>query len=413
MARQSTEKTVSIGFTGLGGRGRGLLNDSLPLENVEIEALCNQDEETLQDAVETVVEDGRPEPTTYDRHERMVAEADLDAVVIATPWTSHLRLAMTALEHDVSVGVEVGPASSVEECWDLVRTAERSDGHCMVLENCCYGREELAVLRMVRAGLFGEVVHCECGYGHDLRERLVTGKETSAELEHGMDWRGLQHAKRNCDLYPTHGVGPIAKLLDVNSGNRFVSLSATASKARGLDDWTEENLEADHPAQDVEWRHGDVITTVLKCANGETVEVTHDVSLPRPYGRMYRVQGTDGLWQHRGQWAEDDVIHVEDRSPAHEWEDFVEYRDEWEHPLWESYLEEGTHGGHGGFDFLMLREFLDAVAEDRRPPIDVYDTATWRAIAPLSEESIENGGDAVSFPDFTNGRWLDAENHFP
>jgi predicted dehydrogenase len=404
--------TVRLGFTGCGGRGRGLVDTCTNLDAVEIVALCSNTQEPLAATREDVVDAGRPEPATYEDHDRMVETADLDAVVIATPWEYHLPMAITALEADVSVGLEVGPAQSLDECWELVRTAEASDGHCMLLENCCYGRDELAAYRMVRGGVFGEVVHCECGYGHDLRGRLVTGSETSEQEGATLDWRGRHHANRNGDLYPTHGVGPIAKLLDVNQGNRFVSLTATSSKAAGLDAWAETNLPAEHPARSVEWNHGDVVTSILECANGETVEVTHDVSLPRPYSRMYTVQGTNGIWQHRGRSADSDDVYVEGESPEHQWESFDSYREEWQHPIWQSYLEEGTKGGHGGIDYLVLRAFVESVANEERPPIDVYDTATWRAISVLSAESIETK-ETVAFPDFTNGQWTARETTFP
>jgi predicted dehydrogenase len=407
-----TTATVRLGFTGCGGRGRGLVETCTHLDTVEIAALCSNTREPLVATRDDVVDAGRPEPATYEDHARMVETADLDAVVIATPWECHLPMAITALEADVSVGVEVGPAQSLDECWELVRTAEASQGHCMLLENCCYGRNELAAYRMTDAGVFGDVVHCECGYGHDLRGRLVTGKETSQQGEATLDWRGRNHAARNGDLYPTHGVGPIAKLLDVNHGNRFVSVTSTASKSAGLADWAEENLPADHPAHETEWTHGDVVTTLLRCANGETVEVTHDVSLPRPYSRMYTVQGTNGIWQHRGRSADSDDIYVEGESPEHQWETFDDYREEFEHPIWQSYLEAGTKGGHGGLDFLVLRAFVESVAKDVRPPIDVYDTATWRAISVLSAESIETQ-ETVAFPDFTNGQWTKRDGTFP
>jgi predicted dehydrogenase len=404
--------TVRLGFTGCGGRGRSLIDTCTHFDGVEVAALCSNTPEPMAEIRDDVADAGRPEPTTFERHDRMIEAADLDAVVVATPWEHQLQMAITALEADVSVGLEAGPAQSLDECWELVRTAESSAGHCMLLENCCYGRDELAAYRMAEAGVFGYLIHCDWNYGHDFLCRRGTGNETNQQGEATLDWRGRHHANRNGDLYPTHGVGPIAKLLDVNQGNRFVSVTATASKAVGLSDWTERNLPADHPAQDVEWTHGDVVTTLLECADGQTVEVTHDVSLPRPYSRMYTVQGTKGIWEHRGKSADSDDIYIDGESPDHQWESFEDYRAEWEHPIWQSYLEDGTKGGHGGLDFLVLRAFLESVANDERPPIDVYDTATWRAVSVLSAESIERK-ETVSFPDFTNGQWSKRDGTFP
>lgn len=408
MPDEPETEPVALGFTGVGGRGGNLLSNCLDVETAEIAAVCDVQARHRDSATDAIVEDGRPAPETYDSHERMVAEAPIDAVIISTPWRKHLPMAITAMRNGVDAAVEVGPASTVEECWELVRTAERTGNRCMLLENCCYGPRELAALRMVRDGLFGELVHCRCGYGHDLRSGLVTGKGSRVKFGRDRDFRGINHEKRDADLYPTHGVGPMAQLLDINAGNRFVSLTATSTKAAGLDDWAEENLPEDHPRQDVDWTHGDIVTTTIRCANGETLLVTHDVSLPRPYSRMYHVQGTDGLWQGDG-----DFIHIEGESPEHEWESFSDYQDEWAHPMWEQYRAEGVRGGHGGKDYLMLREFVEGVAGDGPLPIDVYDTATWTAISALSEESISLGNEPVSFPDFTNGEWMVSDPTFP
>ncbi|MFB6135533.1 MAG: Gfo/Idh/MocA family protein [Halobacteriaceae archaeon] len=398
---------VALGFTGVGGRGAHLLEMCLEMDEVAVPAVCDTQERHRERAGDDVSETGRPEPERYADHERMAEDTDLDGVVIATPWEYHIPMAVTAMEAGVDVGLEVGPASSVEECWDLVRTAERTGSHCMLLENCCYYRDCMAVLNMVREGVFGDLVHCECGYHHDLRERIVTGSGRDVDRGGGRDFRGVHNEKRNGDIYPTHGVGPMAKCLEVNRGNRFVTLTATASKEAGLSDWAEENLDADHPSRDVDWSIGDVVTTVLKCANGETLVVTHDVSLPRPYSNGYVVQGTDGIWQR-----ETETVHVEGESPEHEWEAFEDYQTEYEHPRWEEYREEGVHGGHGGIDTLVLRDFVDSVGRGARPPIDVYDAATWMAIGPLSERSVARGGAAVDVPDFTSGGWLQDDPTF-
>jgi len=280
----------------------------------------------------------------------------------------------------------------------------------MLLENACFRQRNLAALNMVREGLLGELVHAKCGYCHDLRGRLNTVSETSREdtahdIAEGRYFRGVQHEKRNADLYPTHGVGPMAKNLGVNSGNRFLSLTAHASKARGLCDWADRNFPADHLSHDINWSHGDIITTVIECANGETLTVTHDVSLPRPdNAKRYKLRGTRAMWQD-----ETGSIYVDEQSPHHEWECFDDYRDEYDHTVWKEYHDQGIRGGHDGTDFLLLRAYVESIRQDVRPPIDVYDAATWMAISPLSEESIARGSDPVTFPDFTNGNWLTDE----
>lgn len=415
-------KAVRLGFTGLGGRGAHLLDRCLDMDDVTVPAVCDVQERHRRQAREAVTDTGRQAPTTYEDHSQMVQRDDLDGVVVATPWETHIPMAITAMEAGKFVGLEVGPANSVEECRELVRTAEETGSHCMLLENCCYYRDCMAVLRMVRDGVFGELVHCQCGYGHDLRAPIATGTESAQERQNGLDYRGVHNAKRNGDLYPTHGVGPMAKCLGINAGNRFVSLTSTASKSRGLADWAEENTDEDHPSRDVEWSNGDVVTTTLTCANGETLVVTHNVSLPRPYSNMYTVQGTGGVWErtfesigHGDDGPEltiESAVHVENRSPGHEWEAFDPYQSEYEHPLWESYLEMGRKSGHGGIDHLVLRDFVTSVERDERPPIDVYDAATWMAVTPLSERSVAHGNDSVSVPDFTNGAWMTDDPRF-
>lgn len=416
MNTRTDSQTVQLGFTGVGGRGAHLLERCLDMSDVGVPAVCDVQERHRKRARDDVVESGRPEPETYEEHDRMVERDDLDGIVVATPWEKHISMAITAMAAGKFVGLEVGPANSVEECWELVRTAEETGSRCMLLENCCYYRDCMAVLNMVRQGLFGEIVHCRCGYGHDLRNHINTGSGTASDRTGGRDYRGRHNEKRNGDLYPTHGIGPMAKCLNVNRGNRFVSLTSTASKSRGLDDWAEKNLDPDHPSHDVDWSIGDIVTTVLKCANGETVLINHDVSLPRPYTNMYHVQGTDGLWKRTFEsighgedgpgLSVESSIYLEEESPGHDWEMFDTYQTEYEHPVWEAYLEMGRKAGHGGIDHLVLRDYVTSVKRGEHPPIDVYDAAAWMAISPLSERSIELGNESVAFPDFTNGAWM-------
>jgi hypothetical protein len=408
---------VRLGFTGVGGRGARLLELCLDMDDVAVPAVCDVQERHCQRASDDVEAAGQSRPDTYEAHGAMIERDDLDGVVIATPWEHHVPMAIAAMEAGLFPALEVGPASSVEQCRDLVRTAETTDEHCMLLENCCYYRDVMAVLRMIRGGVFGEVIHCRGGYGHDIRGHINAGPDSALTREGDLNYRGVHNRRRNGDIYPTHGLGPMAKCLDINRGNRFLTLASTASKSRGLNDWAERNLDEDHPSRDVDWSMGDVITTTLSCANGETVLLTHDVALPRPYSNMFHVQGTRGLWQRKFETIGDGIeiesaIHLEDESPAHEWESFEPYQSEYEHPVWEAYLDSGIRGGHGGLDHLVLRDYVTSVRRGERPPIDVYDAATWMAIAPLSERSIALGGDTVDVPDFTDGGWLSDEPTF-
>ena len=300
--------------------------------------------------------------------------------------------------------IEVGGAASIEECWQLVRTSEETGKFCMLLENCCYDRNEMALFNMVKQNLFGEIVHMEGGYQHDLREEISLGREN----RHGRLFN-FQH--RNGELYPTHQLGPISKALSINRGNRFLTLVSMASKSRGLNEWIIKNKGEDYDLADYPFNQGDIVTTMIKCAGGETIVLTHDCSLPRAYSRAYRIQGTKGIYMEDG-----NRIHLEGYTEntaedgwMHSWEDFEKYREKFEHPLWKKYTTEGVHGGHGGMDFLVLNAFAEAVKEGGKPPIDVYDTAAWMAVTCLSEQSIAMGSHPVPVPDFTNGMWIDRE----
>ena len=401
-----------LGFVGVGGHGIDLVRHAIRLDYVAVPAICDITERNLDRALDAVERSGRPRPEGYSAHEEsyldMVARDDLDGVIVATPWRLHLPVCIAAMRAGKYAATEAGPASTLQECWDLVRAFEETGMPCMLLENHCYDRWNMALLRMVREGVFGELIHCQCGYEHDLRARIVQGKGTGLALAEGGDYRTRQNRMRNADLYPTHGIGPVANWLDIDRGNRFLYLTSTASKARGLSAWARENLGADHPSAGIRWATGDVVTTVIKCANGETVVVSFDTRLPRPYSNMRRLQGTKGIWLQDGEASSlaRSTIFIEGRSPRHQWEPFEPYQTEYEHPLWARYLREGVVGGHRGSGYLKVRAFAECVRDRRPTPVDAYDTATWRAIAPLSERSVATGSQPVSFPDFTNGRWM-------
>lgn len=386
---------VRLGVIGLGGRGRGLLKMVLEMDDVAIPAVCDLYEDRLQMGAELVEASGRKKAKQYQDYGQMLSRGDLDGVIIATSIISHAEIAIAAMQAGVVPGMEVGGAASLEECWDLVRTSERTGVHCMMLENCNFGRDEMALLNMVKKGVFGELIHCQCGYEHDLREQVVMGKENRHN-------RHPLYLHRNGDNYPTHGLGPVTKCLDINRGNQFLTLSSIASKSRGLNEWAKHNLGSEHPLAHADFKHGDIITTMIQCARGETIVITLDTTLPRPYSRAGRIQGTKGLWMEDNR-----SIHIEGRSPDHAWEPWETYREEYEHPLWKEYVQLGVRGGHGGMDYLCLRAYIESIVNNTAPPIDVYDTAAWMAVTVLSEQSIAQNGAPVSFPDFTNGKWID------
>ncbi len=394
--------TLRIGFIGLGGRGYGLLEVLLiPMEDVQIPAVCDKYEDRREKGAEAVRKaKGTPCAAYADYHD-VIHHPDVDAVIVATSWQDHVAIAIDAMRAGKPVAFEVGGAYSIADCYRLVRTREETGVPCMMLENCCYGRDEMMVLRMVREGLFGELVHGQGGYEHDLRDEIALGKEHR-------HYRLENYSNRNGEIYPTHEIGPLAKQFRINNGNRFLSLSSTASKAVGLHEWIKANKSDDADLMGRAFTQGDIVTTVIKCAHGETLVLTHDTTLPRPYSRGGRTQGTKGIWME-----DNHSIYIEGVSPAHTWEPADKFREQYEHPLWTDYQAKGVRGGHDGMDYLVFRAFIESTMQGAAEyPIDVYDAATWMAVTCLSEQSIAQGGVPVAFPDFTGGRWIHGTNTY-
>lgn len=400
-------KIIKIGAVGLNGRGFVQLCTLLNVPDVEIPSVCDIHLDLAERAANKVEEVTGKRPEIYTDYKKMLSDGGMDALMCCTTWITHVPIAVAAMKAGIDVGIEVGGTSSIEECWELVRTAEETGRHCMLLENCCYGKNELAIFRMEREGIFGEVVHCTGGYRHDLRDEIVYGRE----CRHG---RLNNFIHRNGELYPTHQLGPIAKLLRINRGNRFVSLCSVSSKACGLTEHLKHIEGLDYLKGQV-FNQGDIVDTIITCANGETIHLVHDCSLPRPYSRDYSVSGTKGFVTEAPMGF---VIHIEGRSPRNapgewdpkkEWESLEDYFAEFEHPLWTEYQKIGVQGGHDGMDWLVLDAFADSARNKYAPPIDVYDTAAWMCITALSEQSIAMGGAPVPFPDFTKGKWIDRD----
>jgi len=407
------DRRVRLGMIGVGGRGTDLLKTALKIPQVDVPAVCDLVPRNIANCQNLVQEARHAKPEGYGPDERaylqLLQREDLDGVIIATPWELHIPMAVAAMKANKYSAIEVGPASSVEECWELVNTYEQTRFPCMLLENYCYFSYNMAILQMVRQGIFGEIVHCQCGYGHDLRERIVMGKGTGPTPKGVGDYRSTHNQFRNGDLYPTHGIGPIAQCLNIQRGNRFAYLTSTATKTRGLAHWSRNNLPPGHDRRDIDWRQGDIVTTTLKCQNEETIIVNFDTRLPRPMSFMYWIQGTQGMWMQDGDTSSPDksTIYLDGVSPHHRWESFDAYQKKFEHPVWKKHL--GTsesQGGHGGSDFLEVRDFVDCILAQAPVPIDVYDAAAWMAISPLSEASVAKGSAPVEFPDFTEGKWM-------
>lgn len=390
-------RTIKMSIIGLGGRGSWWLGELLKMEDVEITAVCDLHADRMEKGAALCAEKyGHPVFASTDWHDIVARDDGSEAVMITTYWNDHVKIAIGAMKAGKYAAFEVGPAQSIQQCWDLVHAYEETGVPCMLMENCCYNREEMTVLNMIKKGLFGELLHCQGGYQHDLR-----AVSNAMERDHERAW---QYFHRNAELYPTHELGPIMTYLNIHRGNRMLTLTSMATKSRGLHKYIVDHCGPEHPLYNEEFKLGDIVTTSIRCANGETIVLTHDTSSPRPYSRGGRVQGTKGIWM-------EDLhgLHIEGRTQGEVWEPMANYWEEFEHPLWKK-TSAGTYtGGHGGMDWLVMRAFLEAVRRKIQTPIDVYDSAALMAIGILSEESISMGSMPVAIPDFTNGLWLKRE----
>ena len=408
-----TKNRLRVGFIGTGLRGQGMMRLTTHRDDVDIPAICDIDDGMVNKALTVLKKAGRPEPIVYNKGDEdfrnLVKNEDLDGVFIATPWEWHHPMAVAAMNAGKHVGTEVPAALTVADCWDLVNTSEKTGRFCMIMENVCYRRDVMAVLNMVRKGLFGELLHCQGGYQHDLRRvKFNDGiKPYGGGVEFGekgyseAKWRTNHSVNRNGDLYPTHGLGPVSNMLDINHGNRMVHLTSTATQTRGLHQYIVEHGGSDHPNAAIDFKLGDIVTTVIKCANGQTIMLSHDTNSPRPYSLNFRVQGTNGLWMKDSQ-----SIYIEGVSPKdHRWEEDKSYLKKYDHPLWQRFEDQAAGAGHGGMDFFVLRAFLETMKRDSEPPLDVYDAASWSVISPLSEKSIRQNSASIKIPDFTRGKW--------
>ena len=404
---------VRIGFIGTGGRGRTHVNNILDLEGVTCPAICDIDPKAVELTREIFKNKNLSQPKVYSSHEYsfrdMLEKEKLDGVVISTNWTWHTPMCLDAMRANVYVGVEVAGAFSVDECWDLINTHQQTGTHLMILENVCYRRDVMAVLNMVRDNLFGELIHLRGGYLHDLRK--VKFNDGKGGLAYGEDsvgearWRTEHSVHRNGDLYPTHGLGPVGVMLDQNRGNRLATISSVATKSRSLKNYVRKHPGGGegHEYYKVNWRLGDVVTSTITMARGETIILTHDTNLPRPYSLGFRVQGVEGLIDFDYGTKR---IYVEGQSPSHRWDDAEDWLKKYDHDLWGKYESKAVGAGHGGMDFFLDRAFVESVRRKEPPVLDVYDAAVWRSITPLSERSIQQQGMPQHIPDFTEGRWI-------
>jgi hypothetical protein len=415
------KSTVRLGMIAVGLRGQSHLEEMLKRNDVEVVAMADPDKGMMASAQKLVAKYGKKAPAEYINgptdYKNLLKRNDIDAVIVASPWEWHFPHGIDAMNAGKIVGMEVCGAIKLQDCHDFVDTHEKTKVPLMMMENVSYRRDIMAVLNMVQQGLFGEILHLQGGYEHDLRGVLfndgVTAYNSGVEFgDKGFSeakWRTNHYVNRNGELYPTHGLGPVGSMININRGNRLTALSSVSTKAMGLHRYVVNHPKGgpDHPNAKVKFKEGDIVTTQIQTANGQTIVLTHDTSSPRPYNLGFRVQGTDGLWidRHAGEF-EAGEIYIEGKSKENDvWENPKNWLEQYDHPLWKRYLKDAESAGHGGMDFFVDNAFIECIKRDAPFPIDVYDLATCYAITPLSEKSIVEGGALQQIPDFTKGQW--------
>ena len=396
-------KTFRVGVIGLGCRGAWWVGELLSdLDYISVTGLCDVYRDRIEAAKDALLAKGRPAPAVLTEDYRALIEApEVDVVLVFSAWANHADAALRAMRAGKPVAIEVGGAYSIDECRTLVETQERTGTPFMLLENCCYGEYELMVLNMARRGLLGDIVHCDGGYQHDLRDEISRGNENR-------HYRFREYLTGNRENYPTHEIGPIAKLMRINNGNRFVRMVSVASRAAGLHEYVMAHEDLREKYADTVFRQGDIVKTLITCADGSTVAITLDTTLPRYYSRGLCVRGTRGFYEEATQsvFLDGQDYGMAEWNWAPQFGNRREYLPEWEHPIWKQYKGDGVRErGHGGMDYLVIDAFFEALDKGLPMPIDVYDAAAWMAISALSAESIAGGSVSVPFPDFTNGRW--------
>lgn len=388
---------VRVGFVGVGNMGSVHVKNLLRIEGVEMRAICDIVPEKVAKIQGWVVEAGQKRPAGYTRGDtdfvRMCEQEELDLVYTATPWRWHVPVIIAAMETGKHAATEVPAATTIDDCWRMVEASEKYRKHCIMMENCNYGRREMLTLNLVRKGLLGEVMHGECGYLHDLRA-----------VKFDYDGEGLwrrEHSKnRNGNLYPTHGLGPVSQCMNVNRGDQFDYLVSMSSNPRGLQEYVKNNFAPGSPEARETYVLGDINISLIKTALGRTIFLSHDTNLPRPYSRINLVQGTKGIVR-----GYPDQVHIEGRSEGHGWEPMENYYEEFEHPLWRSFGETGKGVGHGSMDYIEDHRLIKCLREGLHMDMDVYDAAALSAVSELSEKSVANRGQPMDFPDFTRGKW--------
>lgn len=395
----STANAERVRLAIAGGRRGATFDRALAAlaESVELVAICDP-----VTAVLAQWKERHPAIATYTSYEQLLEESDCTAVFLATPMQLHPQQAVQALNAGKHVLTEVTAATTLDECWQLVETVEKTGLVYMMAENYCYMRPNMMVRHMVEQGVFGELTYAEGGYIHDTMNLIF-------DEDGALTWRGELRRQVNGNMYPTHSLGPVAQWLSVNreGGDRLISTATWVTPPKGAAHYVHEQLGAEHPAaQEDFWVTGDSATTIIQAERGAVIVLRKDSSSPRPHNMThYVLQGTQASYLSARHHDEDPLIWIEGRSPGRSpgdaaWESLWTYEDEYEHPLWQQWGAEARRSGHGGGDFLVLQDFVNAIRNGTPPPIDVYDAVTWSSIIPLSVQSVTGGNVPVPIPDF-------------
>lgn len=398
------KEKIKVGVIGLGGRGSSMVGTINLMDDIEIIGVCDLYQDRVESAQERIEKEKGFKPFGTTDYREIFELEGLDSVYIATDWATHVTIAIDAMKHGIPAAMEVGGAYSLEECWELVDTYEKTGTWAMMMENCCYGEREMMVHNMVRQGVLGKIVFCSGQYAHDLRDEIGYGTKNR-------HYRLRNYLNRNCENYPTHELGPIAKILEINRGNRFVSMVSYCSGSFGMKEYVKKHKDLHDELKGKEFAQADVVKTIITTERGELIELTLDTTLPRYYSRGFTVRGTKGLYQEDG-----DTVYLDKPSfRKNEWEQKKfwgrgkRYAKKYNSDIWKATTEEMLKAGHGGMDWHVLRAWVDAVKNGINPPIDVYDAAAWMSITALSEESMKNNGQTLEIPDFTRGKYKNRE----
>lgn len=399
-------KQVKVGVIGLGNRGADhveLINALCP-DKASITAICDIQQVKIDGALDIINKSNSGQkPAVYtgstDAWKEMIKRDDIDLITIATPWEDHVPMALAAMQAGKHVATEVPAAYTLEDCWLLVDTAEETQRNCMMLENVCYGDEELWVLNMAQEGVFGTLTYGEAAYIHDLRELMFSN------TYYFNKWRIRHHEVRDGNLYPTHGLGPVAQYMDILRGDNFNTLVSMSTLQAGLTEYSKTLPAGDEFYNHTKYVHGDMNNTLIKTEKGKIILVQHDVVSPRPYSRINALAGTKAY--HEGYPSRLSI-----NGKGHNWlkeEEYKDYRERYNHPLWNKLKSEiAKYGGHGGMDFVMMYRLIHAFNKGWHLDMDVYDAAAWSAVTPLSKQSIDMGNAPIKFPDFTRGEWKES-----